>query len=124
MAKTSSEETIIAHGVRVEGDFKSQGDVLIEGEVSGNVQTAGDLRIGEQSKIKADVIANNAVVAGEIRGNIQISGRLELMESAQIIGDITVEVLSVAPGAQINGKITMDGRAVAMPEEDEEEGEE
>ncbi len=112
MTKTNGQETVIAQGVRVEGDFKSQGDVIIEGEVAGNIQAAGDLRVGEQSKIKADVIAGNAVVSGEIRGNMQIAGRLELTQSAQIIGDVTVEVLSVAPGAQVNGKITMDGRKI------------
>lgn len=120
MSKTTGQETVIAHGVRVEGDFKSQGDVLIEGEVAGNIQTAGDLRVGEESKIKADVVANNAVISGEIRGNVQVNSRMELTQTAQIIGDITVETLSVAPGAQINGKVTMDGRGVEVPKEEKE----
>lgn len=115
---------MIAQGVRVEGDFVSQGDVLIEGEVSGNVQTASDLRIGENAKIRADVVAQNAIVAGEIRGNIQIGGRLELLQSAKVIGDITADVLSVAAGAQVNGKITMEGKEVAIPKEEQEEQEE
>lgn len=121
MAKQQIGETVIAHGVRVEGDFVSEGDVLIEGEVSGNIKTSGDLRVGEEAKIRADVVANNAVVAGELRGNIQIVGRLELLQTAKVIGDLTVDVLSVNPGAQINGKITMDGREVAVPESEESE---
>lgn len=120
MSKGNTQETIIAYGVRVEGDFTSQGDVLIEGEINGNITTSGDLRVGEQSKIKADVTANNAVVAGEIRGNVQIATRLELTQTAQIIGDITVEVLSVSPGARINGKVTMDGREIASKKKGEE----
>ncbi|MFH1712053.1 MAG: polymer-forming cytoskeletal protein [Patescibacteria group bacterium] len=119
MAKSQGEETVIAYGVRVEGDFASNGDVLIEGEVSGNVQTSSDLRIGENAKIRADVVAKNAVVAGEIRGNLQVSGRLELLQSAQLIGDITVNILSVAAGAQINGKITMDGSEAAKSKDEE-----
>ncbi|MBT4857203.1 polymer-forming cytoskeletal protein [Candidatus Uhrbacteria bacterium] len=115
MAKSTAEETIIARGVRVEGDFKSQGAVLIEGEVAGNVQIAGDLRVGDESKIHADVVAQNAVVGGEVRGNIQVAGRLELLSSAKMIGDVTADVLSVQAGALVNGKITMDGREVKMP---------
>ncbi len=114
MAKSGHEETIIAHGVRVEGDFVSKGGVLIEGEVSGSLQTAGDLRVGGEAKIRADVTAQNAVVAGEIRGNVQIADRLELLESAKMIGDITASVLSVSAGAQVNGSVTMDGREVAV----------
>lgn len=114
MAK-QAEETIIARGVRVEGDFKSQGAVLIEGEVAGNVQTAGDLRVGNDAKIHADVIAQNAVVGGEVRGNIQVADRLELLSSAKMIGDVTANVLSIAAGALVNGKVTMDGREVKVP---------
>jgi cytoskeletal protein CcmA (bactofilin family) len=114
VTKVAAEETVIAQGVRMEGDFVSQGDVLIEGEVNGNVQTASDLRVGNAAKIRADVTAKNAVVGGEIRGNILIAGRLEILETAKIIGDVTASILSVGAGAQLNGKITMDGREVTV----------
>lgn len=117
MSKANTEETVIAHGVRMEGDFVSQGDVLIEGDVNGNIQTAGDLRVGSAAKIKADVIAKNAIIGGEIRGNMLVSGRLEVLETAKIIGDVTAAVLSIMAGASINGKITMDGREVATAKE-------
>lgn len=125
MAKHNGEETVIAHGVRVEGDFTSQGNVVIEGDVQGTIHTAGDLRIGEEAKITADVSAANAIIAGEVRGNIQISGKLELLASSKILGDITVETLSVIAGAQINGHISMDGRGAKNVDKKlvEEEGE-
>lgn len=125
MAKHSGEETVIAHGVRVEGEFVSQGNVVIEGDVQGSIQTAGDLRIGEEAKITADVTAANAVVAGEIRGNIQVAGKIELLPSSKIIGDVTAAVLSVGAGAQVNGRVTMDGRPVGVKadkKKDEDEG--
>ncbi len=124
MAKSRTGETIIAQGVRVEGEFVSQGNVVVEGDVQGTIQTAGDLNIGVEAKIRADVTAKNAIVAGEVRGNMHIGGKLEVLESASIIGDVTADVLSIAAGAQMNGTITMDGRAVDMPEEAEEEDEE
>lgn len=121
MAKHSGEETIIAHGVRVEGEFVSQGNVVIEGDVQGSIQTAGDLRIGEEAKITADVTAANAVVAGEVRGNMHISGKLELLPSSKIIGDITADVLSIGAGAQVNGRVTMDGRPVGSKQDKKSE---
>lgn len=105
----NASETIIAHGVRVEGDFTSDGDVIIEGEVNGSVKTSQNLRIGSASKIKADVFAENAVVAGEVHGNLSIGQKLELAESANIQGDIDVDVLIIAPGAKINGRVSMGG---------------
>jgi cytoskeletal protein CcmA (bactofilin family) len=103
----SAQQTIIAQGVRVEGDFNSQGSVLIEGEVAGAVKTAEHLQVGETAKIHASVTAADAVVAGEIKGNVKISGRLELTETSKVRGDIRAQILTVAAGAEINGKVGM-----------------
>lgn len=119
MATASHNETIIAQGVTVEGDFASQGDVSIDGEVKGTVQAAQLLRVGETARIHADVKAGSAVVAGEIEGNILVNDRLELTESSRIHGDVTAKVLSIAAGAIVNGRVTMGaaGRPSAQEEE-------
>ena len=109
-------DTIIATGVRLEGDFSSKGDVVIDGEVTGTVHTDSSLRIGETARIQADVSALSAVVAGEVQGNIRISDRLELLETSRVHGDIEAQVLSIAPGAEVNGRITM-GASSAVAEE-------
>lgn len=100
-------ETVIAQGVRVEGDFHSQGDVVIDGEVAGSVQTSSALRVGDAARIHADVKAANAVIAGEIQGNLFVSGMLELLATSKVIGDITTKQISVAAGAELNGRISM-----------------
>ncbi|MEA3225789.1 MAG: polymer-forming cytoskeletal protein [Planctomycetota bacterium] len=102
-------ETVISASVKVEGDFISQGNILIEGEVEGSLRTDKDLRVGEHARISADVSASSATVAGEVRGNIDIAGRLELEPTAKIFGDVKTADLVVASGAIISGKITMGG---------------
>lgn len=106
-------ETIIARGVKLEGDFNSQGSVVVEGEVAGSVTTSSDLRVGETAKISANVKAKNAIVAGEIDGNAKIDEKLELLATAKINGDLETKILSVTPGAIINGKVAMHGGQVA-----------
>jgi|GEM_PF-774206 cytoskeletal protein CcmA (bactofilin family) len=100
-------ETVIAASVKVEGDFASQGNVLIEGAVEGKLSTAKDLRVGERAHIAADVSATNAVVAGEIRGNLVVSEKLDLEPTARIMGDVRAKILTVAAGAVINGRVAM-----------------
>ncbi len=107
MGNTSHQETIIAQGVKVEGDFVSQGDVVIDGEVSGTIRTAAGLRIGESAVIQADVSAQAAVVAGQVRGNLKVEDRLELLETSRVDGDVSAKILSVASGAQVNGRVSM-----------------
>jgi len=97
--------TLIAKGVRVEGDFASQGDVSIEGEVHGTVRITGRLSIGPQAKLKADVSADQSTVAGTVEGNLAVLGHLELKSTARIMGDIACETISVDSGAVLNGKV-------------------
>jgi cytoskeletal protein CcmA (bactofilin family) len=114
MPSTNSQETIIAQGVKVEGDFRSDGDVVIDGEVTGTVETQTFLRIGETARIKADVKAKSAVIAGEVQGNISVGEMLELLASSRVKGDITTGRISVASGAQVNGRLTMEGSGPSL----------
>lgn len=98
-------ETVIAPSVRVEGDFVSEGNVRIEGEVKGSISTERDLIVGEAAKITAGVQARNGVIAGELHGNLRVFDRLELASTARIYGDIQAKVLSVAPGAMMKGQL-------------------
>ena len=109
MAKGTGAETIIAHGVRLDGDLSAEGDLIIEGEVHGTVKTLGDLRIGEQALVEADIEAGNALVSGTVRGNMLVTGKLEFLPSSSMTGDIVTDVLAIGPGAQMNGGIRMGG---------------
>lgn len=109
VAGNEEAETIIAAGVRVDGNFNSRGNILIEGIVKGSMKTDKDLTIGEKAKIYASVTAVNVYVAGEAQGNIKASGRLELSPTARVFGDVEVKTLVVAAGAILNGKCAMIG---------------
>lgn len=97
--------TVIANGVRVEGDFVSQGDVVIEGEVHGKVAVTGMLTVGGQAKLKADVSAENISIAGTIEGNVAAKSRVDIKSSAKISGDIQAQTAAVEAGAVLDGRM-------------------
>lgn len=100
-------ETIIGPSVRVEGDFKGEGDLIIEGILVGTLNTKNNLKIGENAVLEASIKANNAFIAGRVKGNINIKGKLEITGSAVIIGDIKAGLLSIDSGALIQGNVSM-----------------
>jgi len=106
-------ETVVGPSVKIQGDLNSEGNVKIEGQVSGKVKTSQSVFVIPGAKIAADVIAGNAVVGGEIQGNLKIGGHLVLQSTAKIMGDITCTVLRVEDGAQFSGKCSM---GVATPQ--------
>jgi len=97
-------ETVIGPSVQVEGNFIANGNVVIEGTVSGSVRTEKNLKVGSEAKIFASVSADNAFIAGEIQGNVTCHGSLELASSAKIFGDIKTNMLMVATGAVLIGR--------------------
>jgi len=100
-------ETIIGPSVKVEGNFKSGGNITVNGAVQGSIKTSRDLKVGKSAKIKAEVAANNLFLNGEIRGNVSIKEKAQLSSSSKILGNIETKTLSVEEGAVINGKCTM-----------------
>lgn len=113
-------DTVIALGVKVEGDFVSEGNVVIEGEVIGSLHAAQDLQVGDRAKITADVSALNAAVAGEIRGNVSVVEKLMLSSTSKVSGDVRAKVLMVEAGAQLNGRVIMGGESPERGGADEE----
>lgn len=100
-------ETVVGPSVKIQGDLNSEGNIKIEGQVSGKVKTSQSVFVVPGAKIMADVLAGNAMVGGEIMGNLKIAGHLVLQSTAKISGDISCQVLRVEDGAQFTGKCNM-----------------
>jgi cytoskeletal protein CcmA (bactofilin family) len=100
-------ETVIGPSVKVEGDLKGVGNVLIEGILTGTLTTDKDVTIGEGAQIQANVSAQNATIAGTINGSVTIHGHLTIKATAKISGDINTKTISVESGSRINGHLKM-----------------
>lgn len=115
-------ETVVGPSVRVEGDFASEGNIVVKGIVSGSVKTSKLLTVEKGASIFANVRAGNATISGNIKGNVKVGDRLDLSETAQVAGDIDCRVLSVAPGALIQGKVSMKGIEIVGDKKEEKKG--
>jgi cytoskeletal protein CcmA (bactofilin family) len=100
-------ETIIGPSVRVQGDFKGEGDLVIEGILIGSLQTKNNLKIGQNAMVEANVKANNAFISGKVKGNITAKGKVEITGTAVILGDIKAQIISIESGALIQGSLNM-----------------
>lgn len=107
----SPAETVVGPSVKIQGDLNSEGNIKIEGQVTGKVKTSQSVFVNQGAKIAADILAGNAVVGGEVQGNLKISGHLILQNTARLTGDISCSILRVEDGAQFTGKCAMNGVA-------------
>jgi cytoskeletal protein CcmA (bactofilin family) len=113
--------TVVAEGVHVEGNFKGNGPMIIDGSVKGKVQTSQTLQVGEHAIIDASVKAGSALISGRVKGGVNVKELVELTATAIVEGDITTKLLIVAEGAVVNGKINMGAtEPITFPNEKEE----
>lgn len=100
-------QTVVAAGVRVEGDFRGQGDIIIDGEVKGVVATDGLLTVGPNASVEADIHAEGAIIAGKVTGNVTIRSHVELKTTAHVVGDVAAATATVESGARLCGSVTI-----------------
>jgi cytoskeletal protein CcmA (bactofilin family) len=100
-------DTIVSAGMRIEGELKSNGNIKIDGLVTGKVHTSQDLEVGPNAQIDADLIASNAIIAGIIKGNVTIKNSLEILSTGKILGNVSCSALAIQSGAYFNGACRM-----------------
>lgn len=111
MAKFNETENptinLISNGTDITGDIISNGDIRIDGSVTGTLNIKGKIVIGPTGKIKGEIICKNSEISGVIEGKITVFQLLSLKSSSKITGDISTAKLSIEPGAKFSGNCKM-----------------
>ena len=94
---------------KVTGNIKASEDILIDGEVSGDIDVKAKVYIGQSGQIKGKIMAYDVIVEGKVEGNLNAENRIELMDSAYVTADMECKNLAVADGAFFEGKVQMEG---------------
>jgi cytoskeletal protein CcmA (bactofilin family) len=107
---------IIGIGTKITGDVNSNGDIRVDGSLTGKLITKGKVVIGETGKVKGEINCKNSDVEGSIEGKITASQLLSLKAKAKIQGDIIASKLAIEPGCQFSGNCDMNAAAPAHEE--------
>jgi len=105
--KNSPMDTLIGAGTVFEGDIMSDRSIAIEGKIKGRIMAKGDVVVGSEAIVEAEIATENIEVYGHIIGNIRAYGRLEVGATGRITGDVTAKALAIKEGGNINGIIRM-----------------
>ena len=110
--RSSKIETLIGQSLEVTGDIKFSGGLHLDGKIIGNVSSEDDdtsvLIISDTGRIEGDVSVSYAVINGEVIGNVYASEKLELSSRARISGNVHYNLLEMASGSEVNGKMVHD----------------
>jgi cytoskeletal protein CcmA (bactofilin family) len=96
-------DTLIGAKTIFEGCIYSERSVCIEGSVRGRIEAKGEVVVGRQGKVEADIQADSVVVGGHIIGNILVHRSLEITATGRVTGDIVAATIAVAEGGTLDG---------------------
>lgn len=98
---------LIGAGTVINGEVKSNGDIRIDGTVTGSVNSKGKVVIGSTGLVEGEVVCQNADVSGSVKGNVTVTELLSLKTTANLTGDIITNKLAIEPGANFSGSCSM-----------------
>ncbi|MCO6452086.1 MAG: polymer-forming cytoskeletal protein [Caldilineales bacterium] len=100
-------EVHIGPNANMTGNIKCDGSVKIDGVFDGgHIETLGNVIIGSEARVLADIKARTVSVAGAYRGELNAQ-RLELLEGGQIWGVIRVASFLLDDDAFMHGELIM-----------------
>ena len=119
-------DTLVGSNSQVNGDLKFTGGCHIDGTVKGNVSADSDshsaLSISEEGTVEGGVTVPFVVLNGIVRGDVVAGQRVELGSTARVIGNVYYNLIEMAIGAEINGKLVHqpEGQVPLIETRDEE----
>ena len=102
-------DTLVGPNSRINGDLFFEGGCHVDGTIKGSVSADSDsssaLSISEDAIVEGGVTVPYVVLNGIVRGDVFANQRVELGPTARVIGNVYYNLIEMAIGAEINGKL-------------------
>ncbi len=126
--RTAKIDSLIGQNTEIHGDIVFTGGLHVDGKVIGNVEATDPgslLTISDQGTIEGEVKIPNIILNGQVIGDVHATERVELAAQARVNGNVFYNLIEMAIGAEVNGKLVHRSGAEKrklehMPEKDEQ----
>lgn len=107
--KTTRMDTLVGSQSEVSGDVRFTGGLHIEGTIKGNVIAENDgkslVQLSESGTIEGEIRAPFVVLNGVVVGDVHGGEHVELASKARVTGNVYYNLIEMAVGAEVNGKL-------------------
>ena len=108
MMSNSELETILGDDINFRGKLEFKKNLQINGKFKGKITTGGNLIVGTNANVEADIETGSISIYGNLRGNVKAARKIELYKNARLIGDLKTQDLYVENGSRFNGSCIME----------------
>lgn len=104
--------SIIGPGSAIKGNLKINGFMRIDGDLDGNLETSGNVIVGNQARIKGNILAKSITVGGIVKGNITAPEGVHLLSTSAVLGNIQTKKL------QADENVVLHGHCISIPNQE------
>jgi len=99
--------THIAAGTRLQGEISGSTEVLVDGEVAGQVRVDASVVVGVDGVVEGPIAAPVVRVGGRVVGDVVATDRVEVLATGGLEGNISAPRVVISEGAFFKGRIEM-----------------
>ena len=103
-------------GSHIKGELHFEDTFRVDGRLTGKAVSSGDLVVGENGIVDADIEAASVFVTGTVKGSIKAGERIEIASGAKVFADLETPALVVEDGAMLEGYCKMSPQGVRRAE--------
>ena len=96
-------DTIMGEDIEFKGSLKFKNSLKIKCKFWGKIQTEGQLIIGHEANVNADINAKTISVSGNLKGKIRAGSKVELLKKSVTHADIISPDIAIESGSVFNG---------------------
>ena len=101
--------TLIGNNTRLEGDIHFSDQLLVNGEIHGNVYAEQDsdagLTVSAKGSVVGEIRVPNVVINGRVKGDIYAGKHVELAAEARVEGNVYYHLIEMVMGARVDGSL-------------------
>lgn len=105
--------TIIGLGSAVSGDVHANGFIRVDGDIDGNLESTGNIIIGDKARINGNINALSITIGGIVLGDIYAPNGIKLLSTSAVIGNISTKNL------EIEENVIFHGHCIALKNDEE-----
>ena len=101
----------VSSGVSIKGDVTFASELVIDGEVEGNITSNGRLIVGSHAVVVGDIQVGYVTIQGSVEGNVLATERCALEAGARLHGDIEAPRFAVDENASFVGSASITAKS-------------
>lgn len=102
----SNIRSALGPGTVIEGTFRFDSPVCVEGTLSGEVYSSSVLIVGDGASITGKITVGSLIILGQVEGSVEAEELVEIRSTGTLYADIITKRIAIEDGGKFNGRCT------------------